>query len=267
MRISGRIEHNSRGGRVRFEGKKVLVTGAGSNGIGRAIGVAFAREGADVAVHYHTNQVGAEETLREIRHYRSYCLSLQADLATAAACRSLVRDAAIGLGGLDVLVHAAATILRKPIVETTDLEWERVFGVNLRASFACATEAASVMLGAGTPGRLVFIGSVTQLLALAGRVAYGASKAGVAQLARGMALELAPHRITVNVIAPGTIVTDMNRTILEDAAWRRRRESQIPVGRLGEPEDVVEAALFFASDSASYVTGNTIFCDGGMSLP
>lgn len=252
---------------MRFAGKKVLVTGAGSNGMGRAIAAGFAREGADIVVHYHSRPEIAADVIAEIGSNGHRAIALQADFSDPAAARELVRQAADRLSGLDVLVAAAAAMVRKSIVETTDEDWQRLSAINLHATFAVASEAAKVMIANGSQGRIVLIGSVTQQLALRNRVAYGATKGGVLQLARGMALELAPYGITVNVIGPGTIITDMNRAVFATDEARAARIKDIPVGRLGTPEDVVEPALFLASPGASYVTGNAIYCDGGMMLP
>jgi NAD(P)-dependent dehydrogenase (short-subunit alcohol dehydrogenase family) len=178
-----------------------------------------------------------------------------------------VRDAGERLGGLDVIVTAAAAIYRKPILEITDAEWDRMMALNLRGTFACATEAARIMRASGTKGRIILIGSIVQQLALAGQIAYGVTKAGVAQLARGMAYELAPDGITVNAIGPGATLTDFNRDYLSDPQVRQSRMAAIPMGRLGDPEDMVEAALYLASPGAAYTTGITIFVDGGIMLP
>jgi NAD(P)-dependent dehydrogenase (short-subunit alcohol dehydrogenase family) len=252
---------------MRLEGKKALVTGAGSHGIGRAIALAFAREGADVAIHYHSRPEVAASVVAEIEGLGRRALSLPADLSEAETCRQVVRAANERLGGLDVIVTAAAAIYRKPILEITDAEWDHMMALNLRGTFACAAEAARIMRAAGTRGRIIVLGSVVQQLALAGQVAYGTTKGGVAQLARGMALELAPDGITVNVLAPGATLTDFNREYLADAAVRQRRIDAIPIGRLGAPEDMAEAALYLASPGAAYVTGITIFVDGGLMLP
>jgi NAD(P)-dependent dehydrogenase (short-subunit alcohol dehydrogenase family) len=250
----------------RFVGSKVLVTGAGSNGLGRAIALAFAREGADLVVHYHSDPDAAATLINDIDR-SNRAIALQADLSNPVAGRNLVRQAAERLGGIDVVVAAAGTTIRKSVVDTTDQDWANLFAVNLTGSFACVSEAAKIMLAADRPGRIILIGSVLQQLALANRAAYGASKGGLLQLARCMALELAPKRITVNVIAPGTIITDMNRSLQADPDWVEKRLVDIPMGRFGEPDDVVEAALFLAGPGAAYITGNTIFCDGGMALP
>lgn len=252
---------------MRLEGKKALVTGAGSHGIGRAIALAFAREGADVAIHYHRRPEVAAGVVADIEGLGRRAFSLQADLSEAETCRQVVRAASERLGGLDVIVTAAAAIYRKPILEITDAEWDHMMALNLRGTFACATEAARLMRAAGTRGRIIVIGSVVQQLALAGQVAYGTTKGGVAQLARGMAYELAPDGITVNVLAPGATLTDFNRAHLSDPEVRQKRIDAIPIGRLGAPEDMAEAAVYLASPGAAYTTGITVFVDGGLMLP
>jgi NAD(P)-dependent dehydrogenase (short-subunit alcohol dehydrogenase family) len=252
---------------MRLDGKKALVTGAGSYGIGRAIALAFAREGADVAIHYHSRPQVAAAVVADIEALGRRSFALPADLSEAETCRQLVRDAADRLDGLDIIVTAAAAIYRKPILEITDDEWDHMMALNLRGTFACATEAARLMRARGTKGRIIVIGSIVQQLALAGQVAYGTTKGGVAQLARGMAYELAPDGITVNVIAPGATLTDFNRDHLSDPEVRQKRIDAIPMGRLGAPEDMTEAAVFLASPGAAYTTGITIFVDGGLMLP
>jgi NAD(P)-dependent dehydrogenase (short-subunit alcohol dehydrogenase family) len=252
---------------MRLEGKRALVTGAGSDGIGRAIARAFAREGADVAVHYHSKPDVAGALVDEIEALGRASFAIQADLADAEVAREVVRAAADRLRGLDIIVTAAAVIYRKPILEITDAEWDHMAALNFRGTFACATEAARLMRRAGNGGRIVMIGSVVQQIALKGQVAYGAGKGGVAQLARGMALELAGDRITVNVIAPGATLTDFNRHHLADPDVRASREAAIPMGRLAAPEDMAETAVYLASPGASYTTGVTIFVDGGIVLP
>jgi NAD(P)-dependent dehydrogenase (short-subunit alcohol dehydrogenase family) len=252
---------------MRLDGKKALITGAGSYGIGRAIALAFAREGADVAIHYHSRPEVAASVVGEIAALGRTAFSIQADLGEAETCRQVVRDAAERLGGLDIVLTAAAVIYRRPILEITDAEWDHMMALNLRGTFACATEAARIMRQRGTKGRIILIGSIVQQLALAGQIAYGTTKAGVAQLARGMAYELAGDGITVNVIAPGATLTDFNREHLSDPKVRASREAAIPMGRLGDPEDMVEAAIYLASPGAAYTTGITIFVDGGIMLP
>jgi len=252
---------------MRLEGLKALVTGAGSDGIGAAIARAFGREGADVAVHYHSKPEVAVSVAADIAAAGRRSFTLQADLVKAETARQLVRDAAEKLGGIDIIVTAAAVIYRKPILDLSDAEWDHMTALNFRGSFACATEAARLMRSAGKGGRIIMIGSVAQQIAPPSQVAYGATKGGVAQLARGMASELAAGGITVNVIGPGATLTDFNRHYMTDPEVRSSRERAIPMGRLGMPDDMSEAAVYLASPGAAYTTGITIFVDGGLMLP
>lgn len=247
-------------------GRRALITGAGSDGIGRATALAMARAGADVALHHVAGQESrVGETAAEIRALGRRAETIAADFARPEAARGAVREAEARLGPLDVLVCAAAILLRKPALETTDGDWSAVHAVNLQAYFACAQEAARGMAERGD-GRIVMISSVNQWTPNVGLVAYASAKAGVMQLARSLALELAPSGVRVNLVAPGTIETDFNRAALADPAWRRQKMDLIPMRRIGMPEDVAAAALFLASDAARYVTGTTITVDGGLEL-
>ncbi|MBM3599666.1 MAG: glucose 1-dehydrogenase [Alphaproteobacteria bacterium] len=243
-------------------GRAALVTGAGSDGMGRAIARAFAHAGADIAIHYHGAPDGAATLAAELGR-RVH--AIEADFADPRSARGAVRQAIRELGKLDILVSNAAVLLRKPFLETTDAEWQNVHAINLHAYFAAGQEAARHMIGNGG-GRIVFISSINQWRPNAGLAAYGAAKGGVMQLARTMALELAPHRITVNLIAPGTIETDFNRAALADPAYRKMKQALIPAARIGTPDDVAAAALYLAGDAAAYVTGSTVTVDGGLSL-
>jgi NAD(P)-dependent dehydrogenase (short-subunit alcohol dehydrogenase family) len=251
---------------VRLEGKRALVTGAGSRGIGRSIAEALAAAGADVAVHYHGDGTLATELVHRLRASGRVAVALDADLAEPAAARALVGRAVEGLGALDVLVTCAAVLSRVPFLELSDREWDRVHAVNLRGYFATGQEAARHMAARGAGGRIIMVSSVNQVTVNRGLAHYAATKGGVMQLARAMALELAPAGITVNLIAPGTIETDLNRAFLGDAENRRAKLGLIPLRRLGRPEDVAGAAVYLASDAAAYVTGATIVVDGGLTL-
>ena len=246
-------------------GRRALVTGAGSDGIGRATALALARSGADVALHHLAQHERVARTAREIESLGRRAVALEADFAAPGAARRLVREAEASLGAIDILVCAAAILLRKPALEISDADWASVHTVNLQAYFAAAQEAARGMVARGS-GRIVMVSSVNQWTPNPGLVAYASAKAGVMQLARSLALELAPSGVTVNLIAPGTIETDFNRKALADPAWRAQKLDLIPMRRIGAPEDVAAAALFLASDAARYITGTTITVDGGLEL-
>ena len=249
-----------------LEGKRALVTGAGSRGIGRAIAEALAAEGADVAVHYYGDGAVALELVDRLRASGRRAVALSADLADPTAARALVRRAADDLGPLDVVVCCAAILSRVPFLDLTDAEWDRVHAVNLHGYFAIGQEAARHMVARGTGGRIIMVSSVNQVTVNRGIAHYVATKGGVMQLAKAMALELAPTGITVNLIAPGTIETDLNRDFLAQPENRRAKQGLIPMDRIGRPQDVAGAAVFLASEAAAYVTGATIVVDGGLTL-
>lgn len=246
---------------IDLSGRRALVTGAGTEGIGRAAALLLARAGARVAIHHHAEPEAAAALAGQTGGP-----ALQADLGDTAQAAGLAHRAAEALGGLDILVSNAGMLLRKPLAETTDAEFARVHAVNLGGAFALAREAAGLMRAAGQGGRIVFTSSVNQWMPNPGLVAYGSAKGGLMQLARQMALELAPDGITVNLVAPGTIETDFNRAARQDPAWRPAKLALIPAGRTGTPEDVAGAILYLASDLAAYVTGSTVTVDGGLSL-
>lgn len=249
-----------------LEGKRALVTGAGSRGIGRAIAEALGREGADVAVHYYGDGGVAGELVERLRASGRRAVALPADLGEPAQARALVRGAIDELGDLDVVVCCAAVLSRIPFLDLTDAEWDRVHAVNLRGYFAVGQEAARHMVARKTGGRIIMVSSVNQVTVNRGIAHYVATKGGVMQLAKAMALELAPAGVTVNLIAPGTIETDLNRGFLAHPENRQAKLGLIPMDRIGRPEDIAGAAVYLASDAAAYVTGATIVVDGGLTL-
>ena len=249
-----------------LEEKRALVTGAGSRGIGRAIAAALGAEGADVAVHYFGDGRVALELVDRLHASGRRAVALPADLADPTAARALVRRAIDDLGALDVVVCCAAVLSRVPFLELTDAEWDRVHAVNLRGYFAIGQEAARHMVARGAGGRIIMVSSVNQVTVNRGIAHYAATKGGVMQLAKAMALELAPAGVTVNLIAPGTIETDLNRAFLAQPENRQAKLRLIPMDRIGGPEDVAGAAVFLASEAAGYVTGATIVVDGGLTL-
>ena len=244
-----------------------LVTGTDSQGMGQAIARRLAEQGADVALHWYRSRDAAEALARELAALGRRAPVVGGDLGDAAAARAVVRQAIEALGGIGILVCNAGMIRRTPFLEITDADWDRIHGVNLRGTFAVAQEAARDMVARGRGGRIVMISSTNQAHANRNIAHYVASKGGVMMLARAMALELAEHGITVNLVAPGTVETDMNRAMLADTEFRRQKLAGVPVGRAGTPEDVAGAVAYFASREADYVTGATITVDGGLTIP
>jgi NAD(P)-dependent dehydrogenase (short-subunit alcohol dehydrogenase family) len=243
-----------------------LVTGTDSRGIGRATAIALARAGADLALHWYRDEGAARALAAEIASLGRRTALVHADLGDPVAARRIVREAHEALGGLGVVVSNAATIQRKAFLDITDEDFGRVQAVNLHGPFAVAQEAAKLMVAAGRGGRIVLISSVNQAHANKDIAHYVASKGGVMMLGRAMALELADHAITVNMVAPGTIETDINRHMLADPAFRAQKLAPVPLKRAGTPEDVAGAVCYLAAAEAGYLTGSTITVDGGLTI-
>jgi glucose 1-dehydrogenase len=248
---------------MRLEGKAALVTG-GSSGIGKAIALRFAREGADVAVHYHHGGDEARRVSAEVEKLGRKSAALGANVGVATEAEGLVRDAHAALGRLDILVNSAGVEIREPFVEVSEQHYDLVLGVNLKGAFFAAQAAAKLMIAAGHGGRIVNVSSIHEDVAFLHYSTYAASKGGMRMLARTICQELAPHGITVNDIAPGAIATPINKRTLGDGGLLRALQEVIPSGRLGEPDEVASVAVFLASDEAAYVTGSTYYIDGGM---
>ncbi len=249
---------------MRLEGKSVLVTGS-SSGIGEAIALRFAREGADVAVHYHYGGDTARAVTAEIEKMGRKSVALGANVGVAAEAEGLVREAHAALGRLDILVNNAGVEVREPFVEVSEQHFDLVLGVNLKGAFFAAQAAARLMIAAGDGGRIINVSSIHEDVAFLNYATYTASKGGMRMLTRTICQELAPHGITVNDIAPGAIATPINKRTLGDGELLHALQDVIPVGRLGEPDEVASVAVFLASDEAAYVTGSTYYIDGGMS--
>ena len=243
-----------------------LVTGADSDGIGRAVALALAEAGADVALHWYRSRDKAEELAGLIAGMGRRTVLVEADMGDPQQARVAVWTAGEDLGGLDILVCNAGRIQRRAFLDITDEDWTAVLAVNLHGYFACAQEAARLMVAQGRGGRIVMVSSVNQAHANPDIAHYVASKGGVMMLARAMALELAAHAITVNLVAPGTIETDINRHMLVDPEFRARKLAPVPMRRAGTPEDVAGAVAYLASAQAAYVTGATIVVDGGLTI-
>jgi glucose 1-dehydrogenase len=248
---------------MRLEGKTALVTGS-SSGIGEAIALRFAREGADVAVHYHRGEDEARAVAAQIEEMGRKSTVLGANVAVVAEAEKLVRDAHAALGRLDILVNNAGVEIREPFVDVSERHYDLVLDVNLKGAFFAAQTAARIMIDGGAGGRIVNISSIHEDIAFLHYATYTASKGGMRMLTRTICQELAPHGITVNDIAPGAIATPINKRTLGDGELLHALQEVIPAGRLGEPDEVASVAVFLASDEAAYITGSTYYIDGGM---
>ena len=252
---------------IRLDGKVALVTGA-SAGIGQGIAIALAEAGAEVVVNYRTDtsRRGAEVTRERIEAAGRRALLIEADMTDPAAIGRMFDQTIAELGGIDILVNNAGVGGEGKGVDQTVDDWNHVLAVNLTAPFICAQHAVRRMREQGRGGRIVNITSVHEEAPGGGSPAYTVSKGGLRNLTRSLARELAPEGIRVMAVAPGMILTKMNEEASEDPAVRAAAERQIPARRAGQPEDIASTVVFLVSDEASYLTGSSVFVDGGWML-
>lgn len=243
-----------------LDGKVALVTGA-SRGIGRAIALRLASEGAKVAINYAGNVKAAEEVKALIEEKGGEAILLQANVADAEAAKALVEKTVEAFGTLDILVNNAGITRDTLLARMKEADFEAVIDTNLKGVFY-VTKAATKIMMKKRSGRIINMASVVGLTGNAGQTNYAAAKAGVIGFSKSCAKELAARGITVNMVAPGFIATDMTAAMTDKA--KEAVLGSIPLKRAGAPEDVAEAVLFFASDNASYITGQILNVDGGM---
>ncbi|MEA2421242.1 MAG: glucose 1-dehydrogenase [Thermoleophilaceae bacterium] len=248
----------------RLAGRRALVTGSAS-GIGRSTVLRLASEGASAVVNYVGSRDPADAVVEEISAAGGRAIAVAADVSSEEQVQAMFARAAEELGGpVDLLVNNAGVEAPFLLVDMPLEEWNRVIGVNLTGTFLCAREAARGMVAAGAPGIVVNVSSVHEVIAWERFGHYCASKGGMKLWAQTIAKELAPHRIRVVNVAPGAIATPINKDVLEDDVKRRAVEAEIPWGRFGKPEEIAAAVAWLASAEAEYVTGTTLFVDGGM---
>ena len=251
---------------MKLKEQRALVTGADS-GIGQAIAETFAQEGADVAIVYHTDRDGAEQTRQRVEAAGRRALVIQGDVGDPASVRRMFDETVRTLGGLDILVNNAGVGAdAAPVDQIEDAQLERVLRTDLMGPLFCCRAFVKLRKQCGGGGRIVTISSVAQHLPTPDSAPYGMAKAGVGSLTRSLSREVADIKINVNNIAPGLIETPMTQGRLDDPAARERSFGVIPWHRAGQPREIARLALFLAADDGDYVTGQTWTIDGGLSM-
>ncbi|MGH9721328.1 MAG: glucose 1-dehydrogenase [Bryobacteraceae bacterium] len=248
-----------------LQGKNALVTGA-SSGIGRAVAIRFAQDGANVAVNYRGGREGAEQTAEAVRKAGARALVVQADVADEQQIKEMFRLIILEFGRLDILANNSG--IQKPATshEVEMADFDRVLNVNLRGAFLCCREAVRHFLSRPGGGVIVNNSSVHEIIPKPKYVSYSISKGGMENMTRTLALEYAASGIRVNAVGPGAIVTPINNAWIDNPKARAEVESHIPMGRAGNPEEIAAVFSFLASDQASYITGQTVFACGGLTL-
>ena len=255
-----------------LRGQKALVTGA-SSGIGKSVAVYLAQEGADVVINFIGDKQAAHEVMETIRSNGGKSISIQADVSSEAQVQAMFAQMFDNFGTIDILVNNAGLQQDAPFHKMTLAQWQKVIDVNLTGQFLCAREAICEFKRRGVvpeisnaAGKIIGISSVHEVIPWAGHVNYAASKGGVKMLNKSIAQEVAPYRIRVNSVAPGAIRTPINQSAWETPEVYNKLMNLVPYKRIGEPEDIARTVTWLASDDADYITGVSLFVDGGMTL-
>ena len=248
---------------MKLDGKVALVTGAGQ-GIGQAIAVRLALEGADVIIDDRVADDRTAETLRQVQATGRRGMVIGADLSDTAATKRMIADGAREMGGIDILVNNAGVERNAPFWEVTEKDYDFVMNINLRGTFFATQAFVQHLLETKRPGKIINISSVHEELPFPNFASYSASKGALKMLMRNLSVELAPHGITVNNIAPGAIETPINAKLLNSPEMMKALLVNISLNRLGKPADVAGVAAFLASSDSDYMTGGTVLVDGGL---
>jgi glucose 1-dehydrogenase len=250
---------------MQLDQKVAIVTGSDS-GIGRAIAIQFAQEGATVVINYAHAQDKAEQVREIIEQNNGKALVIKADVSQYQQAMGLIQQTVEHFNRLDIMVNNAGMEIHNAFLDVTEEQWDRVLSVDLKGTFFCAQAAAREMVKRKTAGRIINISSVHEDLAMPQNAPYCCAKGGIRMMTRTICLELAPYNITVNNIAPGAIDTPIDADVKANPEKMAALLKEIPQHRMGQPEEVAKLALFLASDAAAYVTGSTYIIDGGLTV-
>ena len=243
---------------------KVAVVTGGSSGIGKAIALALANAGAAVTINYHSNPDGANGVKADIEGAGGRAITVGGDVSKIADLQAMVDATVKAFGRVDIFVNNAGMETRTSILDSSEDDFDKVVGINLKGAFFGTQLAAKQMIAQGGGGRIINISSTHEDWPMPGNIPYCCAKGGVRMLTRTAGVELAPHKITVVGIAPGAIVTPINKETLEDPEQKAKLEGAIPLGRIGTPDEVGNLTVWLASDQSAYVTATTYVIDGGL---
>jgi glucose 1-dehydrogenase len=246
-----------------LKGKVAIVTG-GNSGIGKAIVLALAQEGANVVIDYVADEEATQELERQVAALGDQSIGVEADVSKVADLQRLVDSAVSAFGRLDVMVNNAGIETRSSVLETTEAQYDRVMDINLKSAFFGTQLAAKQMIKQGSGGRIINVTSVHEDWPMPGNAPYCLSKGGMRMLTRTAGVSLAPHGITVVGIGPGAVDTPINASTEADPELLKTLDAAIPLGRMARPDEIGSVAAFVAGDGASYLTATTIFADGGI---
>jgi len=244
-----------------LKSKKVVVTG-GSKGIGKAICIDLAKEGADVLINYSRNIEEAEKTLKEVNKYGGKSFIYKADVSKEDEVKKMIDAAIKEFGRVDILVNNAGVIVNSPFLDCSNDDWDKVIGINLNGCRFCSKYAAKNMIKNGS-GKIINISSIHDTVSFRNNSPYDTSKAAIKMLTRDLALELSEYGITVNSVSPGSIIVERNSKLLENKELLDLLYDRILLKRIGKPEEVAKVVTFLCSSAASYINGTTIYVDGG----
>ncbi|MBU0464284.1 MAG: 3-oxoacyl-ACP reductase FabG [Proteobacteria bacterium] len=246
---------------MKLEGRKAIVTG-GSRGIGRAIALMYAKEGADVLVNYHSNDAAAKETVAEIEKLGRKAVAVAADVADYKSAQNMVDECVKQLGGVDILVNNAGVSKPSMLLKMKEEDWDSIIDIHLKAAFN-TTQAAGRYMKEKNYGKIINVISTAGIFGTIGQINYASAKAGIIGFTKSASRELGRYNINVNVICPGITKTEMTGKLQTDEKLKKIYEGRIQLGRFAEPEEIAPAFVFLASDDASYITGQVLGVDGG----